>query len=483
MNLRPYQSTAIKGVYGSLREHKSCILQQPTGSGKTHVAMAIIKHGLKHDRRMMFAVDRLTLLDQTLDKFFEEGSPFGVVQGDHPMQNPAAPVQIASLQTLQRRGKKHWPEFNLGIIDEAHTNYSVIGQMQEEWNALKYVGLTATPFTRGLGLVWNDLVVATTTKELIEQGYLAEYEAYGPSTPDLTNVRRSGADFSLADLEERMNHLTGDVVAHYKKVADGKKGLYFTPTVAYAQFLADEFNAQGVMADHVSGHDSDERRRDVMDAFKKGDIQVVTNCEVLTKGFDMPDIEVGGLCRPTRSLSLHIQMLGRFLRRHGDCTKLILDHSGNIERLGFPDDPLPEHLDMGEPNTNSDTRDRDEPQPWNCPMCHSLVPAGTPQCTVCGHMARRRTEVEVRPGVLQKLDNPNIDERQLKQSVYSQLLWIADSRGHKIGWAAHKYKTLFGVWPRKVSQARQQPSQEMLQWEVSQRIKWRHDKEKMDNAG
>jgi superfamily II DNA or RNA helicase len=475
--LRDYQQTAISKTYASLRENVSTLLQMPTGSGKTHVAMDIIKHGLKHDRKITFAVDRITLLDQTLDKFYEAGIPFGVVQGDHPMCNYAAPVQIASLQTLQRRGRRAWPDHHLCIIDEAHTNYSVIGEMIDTWNARKYIGLTATPFTRGLGLIWNDLVVATTTKELIERGYLAEYEAFGPSTPDLTNIRRSGADFSLTALEERMNVLTGDIVAHYKSIADGKKGLYFTPTVAYAQFLADEFMAQGVMADHVSGHDSDERRKDVLNRYRKGDIQVVTNCEVLTKGFDMPDIEVGGLCRPTRSLSLHIQMLGRFLRRHGDTVKLILDHSGNIERLGFPDDPLPQRLDMGEEGTNSDTRQPDEPQPWNCPKCHSLVPPRTPQCTVCGHMARRRHEVEVQNGVLQRLSNPNVSEQQQKQEIYSQLIWYAHEHGYSEGWAAHKYKKLHGVFPRKLHKTPEVPSQQLLGWITNQNIAYAKRKE------
>ena len=473
MALREYQHDAILKTYQSLRQHKSCILQMPTGSGKTHVAMAIIKHGLKNDRRIMFGVDRLTLLDQTLDKFYEEGIPFGVIQGDHPMFDASAPVQICSLQTLQRRPRSNWPLFDLGIIDEAHTNYGIVGQMQEHWDALKYIGLSATPFTRGLGLVWQDLVVATTTRDLIGQGFLSEYSAYGPSSPDLRGVRRSGNDFNLADLEERMNTLTGDIVAHYQSYAAGKKALCFTPTVAYAQYLADEFNGAGIMADHVSGHDSEERRQDVMDRYRDGEIQVLTNCEVLTKGFDQPDIECGILARPTRSLSLHIQMLGRFLRTHPDKDKaIILDHAGNIERLGFPDDDLPTSLDMGERGTNSDTRDPEEPEPWNCPQCHSLVPPRTPQCPVCGHMARRRTEVEVKEGALQKLTNPNVSDMQNKQNVYSQLIWYCNQHGYKPGWANHKYKTLFGVWPRNVKRTPREPSQELLNWIRSQNIRY-----------
>jgi superfamily II DNA or RNA helicase len=458
-----FQKTARRKLYESLRTHRSTILQQPTGSGKTHVAMDIIKDGLRNDRRIMFGADRLTLIDQTLDRFYEEGIPFGVIQGDHPLQNAAAPVQIASVQTLQRRGRKQWPEFNLGIFDEAHTNYSVIGEMIDTWDNLKYIGLSATPFTRGLGLVWDDLVVATTTAELIEQGYLSDYEAFAYSQPDLSGVRRSGGDFSTPDLEERMGVLTGDIVAHYIAHGNNGKALAFTPTVAYAQSLAHEFQMQGIDADHVSGYDTDERRREVMDKYANGDIQVLTNCDVLTKGFDQPDIEVGILARPTRSLSLHIQMCGRYLRVGGNREKkLILDHASNIERLGFPDDPLPTELDMGEHGTNSDTRQRDEPQPWNCPKCHSLVPARTRQCTVCGHMAQRQHEVTVEAGVLQKIERTGMSQ---KQATYAMLNSIRIEKGYQQGWAANQYKELFGVWPRKIdTNATLDPAPELCDW-------------------
>ena len=480
MALRDYQAGAIRQVYGSLRSHPATMLQMPTGSGKTHVAMDIIKHGLKHDRRIMFGVDRLTLLDQTLDKFYEEGIPFGITQGNHPMSNPSAPVQIASVQTLQRRGKSAWPDFNLAIFDEAHTNYSVIADMIDHWNGLKYIGLSATPFTKGLGLIWNDLVVATTTGELIEQGYLSDYEAYGPSTPDLKGVKRSGADYSSTDVAERMEPLVGDILAHYESMGEGRKALGFTPTVAFAQLLADEFQAAGHSADHVSGHDTDERRREVMKAFERGDTKVIFNCEVLTKGFDQPDVEVGIIARPTRSLSLHIQMLGRFLRVGGSREKkLILDHAGNIERLGFPDDPLPTTLDMGEQGANSDTRQKDDPQPWNCPKCHALCAERTVTCLVCGYTkSRQAQEVEVKAGVLQRLSRgSDLKDRDLKQDVYSQLLYLADARQYSTGWASHKYREIFDVWPRKLSTERKPATEELKGWITHKQIAWAKRKE------
>jgi superfamily II DNA or RNA helicase len=385
------------------------------------------------------------------------------MQGNHPLRNVHAPIQIISLQTIARRKEELWPKADLFIIDEAHVNYAIIAKLMAHYPDAKFIGLSATPFTRGLGLVWDDLVVATTTGELIERGYLSNFEAYAPSQPDLTGVRRSGADYSTPDLEERMNELTGDIVAHYKAHGNGGKALVFTPTVAYAQSLALEFEQAGIDADHVSGHDSEERRKDALQRYKDGRTKVMVNCEVLTKGFDQPDITVGILARPTRSLSLHIQMCGRFIRAcEGKDKAIILDHAGNIERLGFPDDDLPTTLDMNEPNTNSDTRERDDPLPWNCPKCHSLVPHGTHICPTCGHAAQRPNGVQIEAGVLQKIERTGMSQ---KQAVYAMLNCIRLDKGYKEGWVANQYRELFGVWPRKVNkQAILTPAPELREW-------------------
>jgi DNA repair protein RadD len=485
MALRDYQELSVQKVFHALRSHRSTILQSPTGSGKTHVAMDIIRRGLANGRRIGFCVDRITLLDQTLDKFIEAGFHVGVTQADHPMQNSAAPVQIISLQTLARRSRKEWTPVDLFIVDECHVHYEIVKTLMETWDNLKYIGLSATPFTRGLGRTWDSLVVATTTADLIEQGYLSDYIAYAPSQPDLTGVRQSNGDYSTVDLEERMNVITGDIVAHYVAYGNNGKGLYFTPTVAYAQSLADEFCRAGIDADHVSGYDTPERRQDVMQRFKDGRVKVLTNCEVLTKGFDQPDIMVGGLARPTRSLSLHIQMCGRFIRAfEGKEKAIIFDHAGNIERLGFPDDELPRELDMGEPNTNSDTRDRDEPTPWNCPKCHTLVAHGTRVCPTCKFEATRQGGVEVSAGVLQQIERTGLSQ---KQAVHAMLNHIRIERGYKPGWTANQYKEIFGNYPGNLNkEMTAEPVMELEQYLDKKRRNFlanRHIRNRYSNRG
>jgi DNA repair protein RadD len=478
--LRDYQKDVITRTYESMRSHRKTMLQMATGSGKSHVAAAIMEMGLAKGKRIGFLIDRIVLGDQITDRLFSSGLPVSVVQGQHPLWNPNKPLQVCSVQTLARRRETQWPAVDLWIMDEAHLVYDVVNRMMAHRTDIPWLGLSATPFTRGLGLIWDNLVVGSTTKQLIEQGYLCDYEAYGPDTPNLIGVRRSGGDWSPADLEGRMNEITGSVVKHYMdrgRKPDGSmmKALAFTPTVAYSQHLADEFRKNGIDADHVSGHDTDVQREDKMARYKSGEIQVMTNCDVLTRGFDMGDIEYGILARPTRSLSLHIQMLGRFLRTSpGKDKALIMDHAGNIERLGFPDDDLPTRLDSEDRSESDDTREEDdeEREPRNCPQCHHLMPAGTVQCAMCGHVIRKPIEVEVKSGILTKLTNPNVGEKQNKQEIYSQLLHIADARGYSRGWTAHKYRELFEVWPRGMVDVLAQPSEGLQGWITHKNIAW-----------
>jgi DNA repair protein RadD len=472
--LRDYQNSALKQTYASMRLHRKTILQLPTGSGKSHIAAALMEHALQNNKRVAFLVDRIVLGDQITDRLFEAGLPISVMQAQHPMYNPNKPIQICSIQTLARRDRRYWPEVDLFIFDEAHMKYAIVQEIMDKWDLIPWLGLTATPFTRGLGLIWENLVVGITTKELIEQGFLCDYEAFGPDTPNLVGVRRSGGDYSAPDLETRMNSITGNIVKHYLETGNDRKGLAFTPTVAYSQYLAEEFKKNGVDADYVSHHDTPEQRHDKMTRYRSGDIRMMCNCDVLTKGFDMGDIEYGILARPTRSLALHIQMIGRFLRTHDNKPiATIMDHAGNIERLGFPDDDLPTTLDMGEPGENSDTRDEpEERQPRTCPQCYSIVPPATPQCPVCGHMARRQPEVEVKSGILKKLENPNITAGQMKQDVYGQLLTIAKTYSYSRGWVSHKYKEIFKVWPRGMNETPTEPTQDILGWVKSQNIRY-----------
>lgn len=467
--LRDYQQKAIQDTYSVFRGDHRAMLQMPTGSGKTHVAMEMIKHGLKHDRRITFIADRISLIDQTFEKFYEAGIPCGVIQGEHPMYKPHMPVQVASVQTLARR--REWLPSDLFIVDEAHCQYAAIQKQMEKWNALKWLGLSATPFTRGLGLTWQNMVTSISTADLIEQGHLSPYQAYGHTQPDLKGVRVRAGDYAIGDLEPRVRTIIGSVVQHYTSMCSGKKALGFAVSVAHAQELAAEFYAHGIDADYVCGHDTPERRREVLDSFRGDGTKVLFNCEVMTKGMDIPDIEVILLCRPTKSLSLHIQMCGRGLRTaDGKDYCMFLDHAGNIERLGFPDDELPDQLCMREKGAApNDQRKKDDPQPWNCPKCHHLIPPKTRSCPVCGFIAKAKAEVTVESGILKRLTTRGQHD---KQEVYSQLVCVGQDRGYKNGWADHKYEKIFGARPIGLKRTLAVPTTQLRSWLKSEQIRY-----------
>lgn len=471
MPLYEYQKQAKREIYAALNTTRRAVLMSPTGSGKTHIAMEIIKDGIKNHRRITFICDRISLIDQTFEKFISNGIDCGVIQGNHPMYRPGKLVQIASAQTLARRPMEQWLKSHLYIVDECHDQYEIVYQAMQEAPEAKFLGLSATPFTRGLGRKWGKLINTITTGELIRDGFLSPYIAYGHSQPDLKGVRTRMGDYLIGDLEERCNTIVGSVVQHYESMSQGRKALGFAVNVNHVKELTEEFKNHGFRSNYVEGRDTPERRREVLRQFRNGELDVLWSCEVMIKGMDIPDIETLILARPTRSLSLHIQMLGRGLRTaHGKDKCLILDHAGNIERLGFPDDDLPKVMCMNKKGkAELDQRQKNEPLPWNCPKCHHLVPVKTRACPCCGFIPKPKAQIENKAGILKKLESRGLAQ---KQRIYSQLLCHAQGHGYKKGWADHKYRAIFGVFPRKLQPTLENPTPELQSWIRSQQIRY-----------
>jgi DNA repair protein RadD len=190
--LRPYQTTAIRQVFAALRAGKRrVVLQIPTAGGKTRTAAEMIRLGMAKyagEFPCIFTVPRIQLIDQTVDDFEAEGIySIGVIQGDNPRWEPDAMVQVACIPSLARR--KRLPPAKLVIVDECHMRSEWLERkMHAEWSAIPVIGLSATPWTAGMGKVWDELVIATTTAELIEQEHLSKFRLYAPTHPDLSRV-------------------------------------------------------------------------------------------------------------------------------------------------------------------------------------------------------------------------------------------------------------------------------------------------------
>jgi DNA repair protein RadD len=453
--LRDHQARAITQLRQALGSgYKRPILQLPTGAGKTRVASEIITLARAKGNRVIFTVPAISLVDQTAREFYDEGiRDVGVMQASHSMTDASKPVQIASIQTLQRR---QVPEAGLVIVDEAHRVYDFVGDwmQRDEWAGVPFIGLSATPWTKGLGRLYDKLVIGSTTAELIDAGYLAPFRVFAPSHPDLKGVRTLGGDFREDDLAKVMNPLVGDVVSTWVERGEGRPTLCFAVDRAHAALLQEQFKAAGVTCGYVD-KDTDLKDREIIrKAFSRGDLKVVCNVGVLTTGVDW-DVRCIILARPTKSEILYVQIVGRGLRTADgkrDC--LILDHSDSTLRLGFVTDIQHDRLDGGVMREQGAAPEEQAKAklPKECPKCSRLVPIGSAQCPSCGFKRDKATGgAEWVEGELIELDSRRKKDAAAgwpeKIAFMRQLKAYAQEKGKAEGWVAHKYRTKFGCWP------------------------------------
>jgi superfamily II DNA or RNA helicase len=482
--LRPHQQRAVGLLREALRSgSKRPILQAPTGAGKTVLAASIIESARAKGKRVIFTVPAISLVDQTVREFYAEGiRDLGVIQADHPMTDPSKPVQIASIQTLQRR----WiPEADLVLIDEAHRIFEFVGDWmtRDEWIEVPFIGLSATPWTKGLGRLYDRLIIAATTSELIEAGFLSNFRVFAPSHPDLTGVKTVAGDYHEGQLSEAMQKctLTADVVTTWLELGENRPTLCFAVDRLHAKTLQAEFTAQGVRCGYIDANTPPEEREQIRKAFQSGELKVVCNVGVLTTGVDW-DVRCVILARPTKSEILYTQIIGRGLRTaegKDDC--LVLDHSDTTLRLGFVTDIHHDRLNDGTMAEGSKPAGEREPaKPKECPSCHYVRAPKVRECPSCGHVAERSTEVETVDGELVDLTSARKANRDTdwaaKVGFIRQLRAYAVSTGKSDGWVAHKYKARFSCWPNdprvKYAPPAAGVSAEVRSWITAQNIRF-----------
>jgi len=508
--LFPHQQDALQ----KLREALLCgsrriMMQAPTGFGKTILGCAIVSGALAKGKRVLFCVPAIELIDQTVKRFAEEGIyDVGVIQATHEMTDWNQPIQVASIATLMRR---NIPKADIVIIDEAHRWFKFYGKtdeggirtgwfVHEDWVNIPFIGLSATPWTKGLGNWYDSLIIASTVRELIDAGFLSDFRVFAPSHPDLSNVRtkrvEDGVDYREGDLSKVMNTkvLVADVVQTWKAHAKGRPTLCFAVDRAHARSLQEYFEAEGVKAGYVDAYTPKEERRELAQQFANGDVEVICNVGVLTTGVDW-DVRCIILARPTKSEILFVQMIGRGLRTApGKDACLILDHSDSHLRLGFVTDIHHEELNDG---TKGSVQDIPPPLPKECPKCHFLKSPGTVICPNCGHKPEGQkasgtvhvdgelVEFEARdkPKAGKNIE-PTINE---KMKWYQQFLWFEKEKKYKEGWASRQYRNKFGAWPenRLVENLKTPltPSPEVCNYVKSRQIAWAAVQKKLKRYG
>lgn len=476
--LRPHQVQALAMLRASIGSGKRRpVLQAPTGAGKTVLAAAVVAGALSKGNRVVFCVPALMLIDQTVRMFWDEDiREVGVIQADHPLTDWAKPVQIASVQTLIKR---ELPKADVVVIDEAHKWFKFYGEWmaKPEWQRVPFIGLSATPWTKGLGKHFDDLIIAATTAELIEEGFLAPFRVFAPAHPDLTGVRTLAGDYHEGDLGAAMNKeaLVADIVKTWKERADNRPTLCFAVDRAHAKHIQTLFIAAGVPCGYMDAFTPGAEREEIRKQFHRGELKIVANVGVLTTGIDW-DIRCIVLCRPTKSEILFVQIIGRGLRTSDgkeDC--LILDHSDTHQRLGFVTDIYHDKLDDGAGPAKKPPQKAKLPK--ECPQCAYLRPPKVRECPNCGFKPEVRSNVEHEDGELLELRAEKHSMAD-KQRWYSGFIAIADARGYKNGWAAHKYREKFKVWPRGLDETPIPAAPEIESYVRSRMVAWAKSKKR-----
>ena len=493
--LREYQSGAVDQVREGIRAgHKKQVLMSPTGSGKTEIACFMLQEAQRKGSRAMFIVDRVVLVDQTSERLDRYGIPHGIIQAGHWRFRAYENIQVCSAQTIERRGIPD--DVSVVFIDEAHCMRKKITDYLATTKAV-VVGLTATPFTKGMGRVYSNLVNVTTMNELIAQGFLVPLKMYAAKAIDVTGLKVIAGEWSEMEIEERGLDIVGDIVAEWHNKTElhfggPVKTVVFSATVDHGAELCKQFQAAGFNFQQISYRDvNDDVRRDLIAEFRKPDstIHGLVSCEVFTKGFDVPDVLCGISARPYRkSLSSHMQQIGRVMRASpGKEYGLWLDHSGNALRFMADtaeifesgcnelDDGMREDKERKEPTE----RERNDVR---C-ACGYVMQGFEKTCPGCGKERLRLSKVQTLPGEMIELDGKASNKKyswEQKQQFIAGLRGFAQAKGFNRGYAAHKYQEKFGVWPND-PRVRDVPagtiSAEVSNWIRSQQIRFAKSKQ------
>jgi DNA repair protein RadD len=450
LELREHQLEVIDALRDGFKKgHRSQLLYAPTGFGKTEVAIFLMKATAEKYNRAAIMMDRLVLVNQTSERLLKYGLRHGVFQADHAFYDPLERLQVCSAQTMEARA--NFPQTDLLIVDECHVSRRKTINYIEANPQMRVIGLTATPFTKGLGDVYENVVTGATTGSLVEKKWLAPLKVYIAKEIDMTGAKKLAGEWSAAEAESRGMQITGDIVIEWEKKTHEifgrpRKTIVFCAGVDHGAQLVEEFAAKGYNFVSISYKDSAELKEEAIKDFARPDTEIhgLIATDILTRGFDVPDVMIGVSARPfSKSLSSHVQQMGRVMRPYeGKNFAVWLDHSGNY--LRFQDD-WDEVYEIGVRKLD-DKVEKAKKEPTEKEKKESKCPsAGS-----CG-----KTQTHARAAAMcdnaEFLQNVAVSSRSLlnsqtraqrdeRQRFYSELLWYASTKNYNPNWAGHKYR-------------------------------------------
>ena len=346
----------------------------------------IARRATDKGNRVLFFVHRKEIVDQVVSTFKAQGVNMSL-------------AKIGMVQTITRHVDKLKPPAII-FVDEAHhvlaKSYRRI--LDNFPNALKLL-FTATPYRlngEGFEEVADDLILGNSIKQLIKDGFLAPVDYYAPAQLDVSQLKtKRNGEFDEKSIAEAFKpKVYGNAVKTFKKLGGNKQAIAYTYNVASAERLANELNGNGVVAKAVSGKTPKDERDSIINDYRNGKIQVVTNAELFTEGLDLPNVDVVIMLRPTQSLSLYLQFAMRCMNPRKGKTAIIIDHVGNVNRFGLPTEPHHWKLEGNKKEKSNHSRDEIKPV-TTCPECFATFYRKGDNCPFCGADLVEEKELEV----------------------------------------------------------------------------------------
>lgn len=483
----PFQNRAVERVWAAIDNgYRHPLLVSPTGSGKTRMSGMIASEAVRNrGMRVAFTADRLILLEQARKTFEAQGFRCGMIIADHPTDSKAE-IQIISKDTFVSRyldhlGKlkmnSHVGDFDMIINDEAHrwTNGSHL-QIREQFPNAHVVGLTATPILpsgKPLGVPYFDTMIeAARPSELLAGGYILPAIVWAPDRPDLKNAMGKGknSDYNKAKAlaEMKRDNIVGSSIKNWKTLAEDRQTLVFCVDRKHAKWNALNYTKNGIPSLYVGCEMSMGERKSIFARFENGSIKCLHSSDLLTEGVDFPWVECLQILKPTRSLRLHLQIIGRGMRKHtfpdGRVKEnfIVIDHAGACLAHCLPGEDIPWNLGTQriEEIIKKEKEIGNAPKNIACPQCYLIHPANRSACPNCGYVYRENVNAEKmsnKDGKLVKIadtipQDASPDEVKAFVEKRRKVEWIkairtAAKRNTTWGAAAAQFKNQCGVLP------------------------------------
>ena len=451
--LRYYQKRLVGDLYGKIRAgFKRILIFAPTGAGKTLVGSQVLSDAQSKGRKSLFLVHRDILISQTREKLESFDVSCGFIKSGWEEDRNAL-VQLGSIQTMVKR--QWWKNFEAEVVllDECHITAfsSVVKQMMAQIypNAI-FIGLTATPYrlkkTEGMGDVFQTLVSAPMPHELIRTGYLSKPSYYGLHQPDLNQVGTIAGDYDEHQLAIACDkpELIEQLVNEWRKLAHGRRTIVFAVNVAHSQNICTAFQRVGIPAAHVDGQTPIKQRMEIYRQLAIKELYILCSCMTLTEGFDIPSVNAVILARPTQSIALYHQMVGRGLRLSPETQKrdcLVICQSGNVSRHGFIEEMKSVSLNPGEePNGKEAPKKTCPPENGGC---GAYLYGFQMRCTECNYKFPELIKLPL----IQQLEQLLSDEDKQRLAFYRSKLQLSYQNNYAPGWAAMIFQEKYGHFP------------------------------------